>query len=82
MIALLVTKLNLDINRAMTRRRIWIITVMVLVFILLYVTIPIVFFLVTVPQVMFHIVKKGVEMKDLCKHRCRRYRRLSIEPVN
>jgi hypothetical protein len=49
MYALIVSKTGINFNQPINRRRFWIISVMVLFFILLYSTIPIIFFIVTVP---------------------------------
>lgn len=45
----------------------WIITLLVLAFIILYVAIPVVFLVVTIPQLIFHLGKKFFEFKDLCR---------------
>ena len=63
-------------------RRFFLISLLVLFFIVLYVTIPFIFIIVTLPQLFFHFIKKIVELKDLCKKRCRRYNRLAISPIN
>lgn len=63
-------------------KRFCLISLLVLFFIVLYMTIPFIFVIVTLPQLFFHFMKKIVELKDLCKKRCRRYNRLAISPVN
>jgi hypothetical protein len=80
MISLLSKCLNIQLNRI--GRRWCLISVLVLFFIVLYVTVPVIFVIVTIPQLFFHLIKKIVELKDLCKKRCRRYNRLAITPVN
>ena len=58
------------------------ISILVIFFIILYVTVPFTFVIVTLPQLFFHCAKKMVELKDLCRKRCRRYNRLAITPIN
>lgn len=48
---------------------------------LLYITAPIIFFIVTIPQVAIFAYKKILELKDLCKNRCRQYRHLRVSPI-
>jgi hypothetical protein len=62
--------------------RVCMMTVMGFTFVLLYSAVPIIFFIVTLPQLTFHFAKKYHELKDLCRSRCRRYRKLTISPVN
>lgn len=80
MLSLIFKCLGLD-HHAL-KGRVWLVSFLVLAFIVLYVTVPIVLFLVTLPQLSFHFAKKMMEIKDLCKHRCRRYRKLSVIPIN
>jgi hypothetical protein len=80
MLALIFKCFNLNHNAF--KGRFWLVSFLVLVFIMLYSAVPLVFFLVTLPQVTFHIAKKVMEMKELCRNRCRRYQKLSVMPVN
>lgn len=72
----------LGLDSSAFKARFWLVSFLVIAFILLYSTVPIVFFIVTMPQLIFHLAKKVMEMKDLCKNRCRRYRKLSVVPIN
>ena len=66
------------LSRSSLNGREWFIFLVVISFILLYSTIPIVFLMVTIPQLTFHLAKKLFEVRDLCKYRCRKYRKLSV----
>lgn len=72
----------LSVRLTHLNKRFCLISLLVLFFIVLYVTIPFIFVIVTLPQLFFHFMKKIVELKDLCKKRCKRYNRLAIGPVN
>lgn len=62
--------------------RVCMITMIVFAFLLLYSAAPVVFLIVTLPQIVFHLAKKYHELKDLCRNRCRRYRKLNVTPIN
>jgi hypothetical protein len=77
---MLITSFN--IPQRLFTRNFWMVFVTVIFFIIFYSCIPITFLIVTVPQVFFHYAKKYYEVKDLVKSRCRRYRKLSVNPIN
>ena len=79
-----------NVDRRFFVRNFWMTFITVFLFISLYCCIPITFIIVTIPQLTFHYVKKCHEIKDLTcgsrndtrTGRCRRYRKLTVNPVN
>ena len=57
------------------------IILLIFAWILLYVAVPIVFVIVTVPIIVVFLYKKLVEMVELLRNKCKSYRRLSVEPA-
>ena len=77
-LVMLVSCLRIDRSRFRKCYCIFIVTFLAL---LLYVSIPVIFCLVTLPQIFIFAVKKILELKQLCKNKCRFYRRLGITPI-
>lgn len=59
----------------------WGVILTILISIILYVAVPVTFFLVTIPQIIIFGMKKLVELKHLMKNRCKFYRNLSVSPI-
>jgi hypothetical protein len=62
-------------------KRWWGIILIIFLVIMLYVSVPVVFFMITIPQVVIFAGKKIFELKDLLKHKCRFYSKLGVSPV-
>lgn len=68
-------------NSSTVLRRCYMIPILILILLILYSLCPIVFLIVTCPQIFIYIALKCTELKNLCKNRCRSYRSLSARPI-
>jgi hypothetical protein len=59
----------------------WGIILTLFVLILLYCSVPVVLVMVTIPQIVIFAYKKVLELKELCKNKCRYYRKLGVTPI-
>lgn len=62
-------------------KRWYCITMMVILGVFLYIGAPVIFLILTIPQIVIFAGKLIFELKDLIKNRCRRYKRLSVSPI-
>ena len=62
-------------------KKCWLIMLLTFFGVVLFAFAPLVFFVVTIPQILIFFHKKMVELKELCKNRCRFYRELRVGPI-
>lgn len=65
-----------------TNRRRWL-TICYVSFacVIYYIFVPYVLLVITLPNIFFLLIEKLVELKDLCKNRCRFYNEVTTDPV-
>lgn len=78
MMIIITNKCKLDKARF---RKCWCALITVFASIFLYALAPIVFFVITIPQIFIFARKKALELKMLCKNRCKRYRNHGVSPI-
>ena len=62
--------------------RVWYkVIALIFLFLLAYIFVPVIFFVLTLPQIFIFMVKKGKELKELCKNRMRFYHKLNPTPI-